>query len=95
MAAIAKRKGIDPNTLRYNSYTRNGIWHTDFIENDLEKYNAMVSEITETAIQEFNIKEDKYGVTYYVVKKMAHTLMACLLDSNGEELTLNWHYRKL
>ena len=94
MAAIAKRKNIDPKTLRYNSYIRNGIWHTDFIENDEEKYNVMVDEITETAIKELNIKKDKFGATYYVVKNMTHSLLGCLLDSDEEKLSLEWYYRK-
>lgn len=94
LAAIAKRKNIDPKTLRYNSYIRNGIWHTDFIENDEEKYNVMVDEITETAIKELNIKKDKFGATYYVVKNMTHSLLGCLLDSDEEKLSLEWYYRK-
>jgi hypothetical protein len=70
---------------------KNGIWYTDFVENDMETYNVMVDEITEAAIREFNIKQDKFGATYYVVRNMVHSLLACLL----EELTLNWYYRKL
>jgi len=94
LAAIAKRKNIDPKTLRYDSYIRNGIWHTDFIENDEEKYNVMVDEITEAAIREFNIKQDKFGATYYVVRNMTHSLFGCLLYSNEDELSLGWYYWK-
>lgn len=94
LAAIAKRKDIDPKKLRYDSYIRNGIWHTDFVENDEEKYNVMVDEITEAAINEFNIKQDKYGATYYVVRNMTHSLLGCLLDSNEDALSLGWYYRK-
>lgn len=95
LAIIAKQKNTDPKILQYKSYMKNGIWYTDFVENDMETYNVMVDEITEAAIREFNIKQDKFGATYYVVRNMVHSLLACLLDNNGEELTLNWYYRKL
>lgn len=94
LAAIAKQKNIDPKTLRYNSYFRNGIMHIDFLENEDDKYNVMVDEITEAAIKEFNIKQDKFGVTYYVVRNMTHSLLGCLLENNEERLSLGWYYKK-
>lgn len=80
--------------MEYKNYIKNRIWHTDFADADKEKYVMMVDEITETVIKEYDIKQDKYGITYNVVRNMVHNLMACLLDSEKSELTLEWFYRK-
>lgn len=68
--------------------------HIDFLENEDDKYNVMVDEITEAAIKEFNIKQDKFGATYYVVRNMTHSLLGCLLENNEERLSLGWYYKK-
>lgn len=81
--------------MEYKNYIKNSILHTDFVNADKEKYIMMVDEITESAIKEYNIKPDKYGITYYVVKNMVYNLMACLLDNEEGELTLEWFYIKI
>ena len=95
LATIAKQKCIDPKKLEFKSYIKNGIWFTDYVDADKEKYVLMINEITDTAIKEYKIKQDKIGIAYYVVRNMAHTLMASLIDNEGGELTLKWYYRKL
>ena len=46
------------------------------------------------AIQELCPHKDAFGATYYVIRNMVHSLLGCMLDSDGDNLKYECLYRK-